>query len=175
MALPSTGTITMNQVNVELKKAATAIISLNDTDVRKLGKKPSGTISMDDLRGKSNTEQVSNYLLFSTVYRGHRVQDTVTINVGKKIISGQLIVSVSWKLEETNLNMDNKWQGFINILNNKITGGTKTLTISNTSQISFSYNTGGGTYDYDIGDNVGAKRYDGILSVDIKFTGEWEA
>lgn len=53
MTLP-TGTITMNDVNIELGRASGALISLNDTDVRTLAGKPSGTISMNDLRGKSN-------------------------------------------------------------------------------------------------------------------------
>ena len=52
MTLP-TGTITMNQVNVELGNPGTSNISLNDADVRDLAEIPSGTISMDDLRGKS--------------------------------------------------------------------------------------------------------------------------
>lgn len=47
------GTISMSDVNVELSKASSALISLNDFDVRSLAAKPSGTISMDDLRGKS--------------------------------------------------------------------------------------------------------------------------
>lgn len=54
MPLPSTGSISMNQVNVELGKTETSNISLNDTAVRNLAKKPSGTISMSDLIGKSN-------------------------------------------------------------------------------------------------------------------------
>ena len=53
MALPSSGSISLNQVNVELKKSATAKISLGDTAVRELAEKTSGTISMSDLRGKS--------------------------------------------------------------------------------------------------------------------------
>lgn len=57
MALPSTGSINMNQVNVELKKSDTSKIALNDTDVRKLANKPSGIIGMSDLRGKSAEPQ----------------------------------------------------------------------------------------------------------------------
>ncbi len=52
MTLP-TGTITMADVNVELGLPSTTLISLNDTAVRNLAGIPSGTISMNDLRGKS--------------------------------------------------------------------------------------------------------------------------
>lgn len=50
-----TGQIGLSDVNVELSKSATALITLNDSDVRTLAQKPgSGTIiSMNDLRGKS--------------------------------------------------------------------------------------------------------------------------
>lgn len=51
MTLPSSGTIKMSQVRDELKK--TGPISLGNADVRKLGGKPSGTIKMSDLYGKS--------------------------------------------------------------------------------------------------------------------------
>lgn len=52
MTLP-TGTISLSQVNTELGKSSTATISLNDSAVRSLAGKTSGTISMNDLRGKS--------------------------------------------------------------------------------------------------------------------------
>ena len=52
MATP-TGTISMSDVNVELSRAAGTTISLNDTIVRNLAGVSSGTISMDNLRGKS--------------------------------------------------------------------------------------------------------------------------
>ena len=52
MTLP-TGTISMSQVNVELGLSPTALISLNDSAVRALAGVPSGTISMQNLQGKS--------------------------------------------------------------------------------------------------------------------------
>lgn len=58
MSLP-TGTISMSNVNVELKRPATQTISLNDGQVRQLAGRPSGTISMSDLRGKSFTVPVN--------------------------------------------------------------------------------------------------------------------
>lgn len=52
MTLP-TGTISMSQVNVELQLSATTPISLNQASVRSLAGVPSGTISMNNLRGKT--------------------------------------------------------------------------------------------------------------------------
>lgn len=54
MPTPSTGPISLGDVNVELGKASTTNISMGNTDVRTLAGVPSGTISMSDLRGKSN-------------------------------------------------------------------------------------------------------------------------
>lgn len=63
MALPSTGSISMEQVRTELKR--TGAISLNDPDVRKLAGKPNGIISMNDLRGKSLEILIHKTILFS--------------------------------------------------------------------------------------------------------------
>ena len=60
MALQTSGAISLQQVNVELGKTSTAQISLNDTAVRTLLGKPSGTISMQDAYGKANEIRYTN-------------------------------------------------------------------------------------------------------------------
>ena len=52
MALPSSGTITMDMIRTELKQTGT--ISLGSTECRQLAGKPSGAIKMSDFYGKSN-------------------------------------------------------------------------------------------------------------------------
>ena len=80
MALP-TGTISMSQVNTELKNTATATISLNDARVRSLAGRPSGAISMSDLRGKSFTAPV-NVVVFDK-----EIVDLTTININYNVYS----------------------------------------------------------------------------------------
>ena len=67
MTLP-VGTISMSQVNTELGYGSTANISLNQAAVRTLAQVPSGTISMNNLRGKSNSYTTNSltyiYILF---------------------------------------------------------------------------------------------------------------
>lgn len=53
MTLPSSGAISLSQVNTELQKSSSATISLGDSDVRLLAQVPSGTISMSNLYGKT--------------------------------------------------------------------------------------------------------------------------
>lgn len=52
MPLPTSGPISMSQINVELGFPATQVISLNDAAVRALARVPSGTISLSDFYGK---------------------------------------------------------------------------------------------------------------------------
>ena len=53
MALPTTGPISLAQVAAELGRPNTEI-SLNDADVRALAGKPTGPVTLADLRGKSS-------------------------------------------------------------------------------------------------------------------------
>ena len=59
MTLP-TGTISMSQVNTELGRSSTAAISLGESAVRTLAGVASGTISMNNLRGKSAMSVTAN-------------------------------------------------------------------------------------------------------------------
>lgn len=54
MALPTTGPISLSDVNVELSRSATAPISLGESDVRNLAERASGFVGLSDLRGKSS-------------------------------------------------------------------------------------------------------------------------
>lgn len=58
MALPTTGPISLNLVNQELRNPSGWRLSLNDPEVRQLAGKPSGQISMSDLRGKSREKVI---------------------------------------------------------------------------------------------------------------------
>lgn len=85
MPLP-TGTIAMSQVNVELSNASTALISLNDGPVRTLAQVPSGTISMDNLRGKSAANYGTLTSNFSVRAEGQSF--TFTLSGGSGITNG---------------------------------------------------------------------------------------
>ena len=81
MTTPS-GTISMSDVNTELGYASTANISLNQATVRTLAGVPSGTISMNNLRGKSNKPVISGgNILDSGGYRYHFFDSTATLTV----------------------------------------------------------------------------------------------
>lgn len=53
MALPTSGRLTAPMINAELGRGAYDYFTLNDSEVRELGSKPSGRIAYSDLRGKS--------------------------------------------------------------------------------------------------------------------------
>lgn len=161
--LPETGSISMSQVNVELKKSETAVITLNDADVRKLAGKPSGTISMNDLRGKSNTVSVKDYVLFNRRYYDRNKTFNFSITIPKNIAKGNLLIYYEPEsgngenyLKFNNKNMDTG-NNYIDISGYKI--GT---ILNGTVSVGHRYNSNGAQAE------TGA-------TVKISFTGEWEA
>ena len=158
--LPETGSISMSQVNVELKKSETAVITLNDADVRKLAGKPSGTISMNDLRGKSNTEKVNNYQVFSQRWSGLKKSGEFTVTFPHKVVNGTINIATE--------SYNNDSIGSVTLLGNTISGvSNKTISINNISSISGTYYTGRNKQG-----STGF--FSGNISVIISFTGEWE-
>ena len=81
MVLP-TGTISMSQVNTELGRSATASINLNESAVRTLAGVASGTISMNDLRGKSSFTAVFNNAEDIGIINGQQTSSPLTAGYG---------------------------------------------------------------------------------------------
>jgi hypothetical protein len=71
MALPSSGQISLSQVNVELSKSATAQIGMNDTNARTLAGKASGQISMSDFWGKSSFVTPTTFGTYDATWGGY--------------------------------------------------------------------------------------------------------
>lgn len=91
MTLPASGAISLSQVNTELSKASTALITMNDANVRSLAGKASGAIAMSDLHGKSSvikktiSASVNNVIiqnLFTAAEWSSATPKEVTINAG---------------------------------------------------------------------------------------------
>lgn len=68
MALPNSGPIAFNMLNMQLYRPEMQQISLNDTQVRGLAGKPSGAIGLDDLRGKYAGAKLTSAQISSDVF-----------------------------------------------------------------------------------------------------------
>lgn len=105
MALP-TGTIKMSDVLNELGKTSGSTITLNDSDVRSLAGKTSGTISMNDLKGKSdgNFELTLGYDDSTGGFELIGFVGTVLGNLNPKILeNGARIINLGFLLVEIRL------------------------------------------------------------------------
>ena len=94
MTLPSSGAISLSNVNTEIGYSATATISMNDAAIRGLAAVASGAISMSNFYGKSNiryliiTSNTTNYNIKTAVgasYLAGHSHVQVTINSGIRI------------------------------------------------------------------------------------------
>lgn len=90
MALPSSGQITLNQVNVELGLSATAQIGLGDSNVRALFNVSSGQIKMSDGYGKSSETVISSSVQEMTVSNYISSGGTLRISSGVYIWSNNV-------------------------------------------------------------------------------------
>jgi len=96
MATPSS-TIALSDVNTELARTTNSVISLNDTTVRTLAGVASGTISMSDLRGKTNRKtllypvssatNVSINITSISGYVAGKSDISITVNSGAVVYS----------------------------------------------------------------------------------------
>ena len=118
MTLP-TSPISLSQVNVELLKSSTALISLNDTNVRTLAGVASGQIGMNNLQGKTNkfvftiSADVANINLRTVAVTAGWDQ---VLPVVATIGAGINIYSTS--TATTALTIDGAWAGGVTLVNN---------------------------------------------------------
>jgi hypothetical protein len=81
MTLPTSGPLSLSQVNTENGYATATIVSLNDSAVRSLAGKLSGQIAFSDLLGKSNDGIVASYY-FNGSNNGIRMANNTNLNFG---------------------------------------------------------------------------------------------
>ena len=119
MALPSSGAISLNQVNVELGNAGTASINMNSAAVRGLFGVASGAISMSDGYGKS-----SQFAFSITSTQTNANLRTLAVNAGwdqstavvATIDSGVRMTSSA--VGTPGLTINGAWPGGIELVNN---------------------------------------------------------
>jgi len=86
MSLPASGTITLGQVNVELGRASTAAINMNEAVVRFTFNVPSGAISMSNGYGKSASFELGIFYAGAT---NTRVNTVTRINSSAALVGSE--------------------------------------------------------------------------------------
>lgn len=144
MALPSSGSISLSQVNVELDLSPTATISFNDSAVRSLFGVSSGAISMSNGYSKSNTAYVND--VFSTyAYTGTGASNTIPVGVDISTKGGMIWIK-NRATSVTNNMISDTVTGITNSLYTNTTAGQSTTNyITSTSTNSFTLGPGDNT------------------------------
>lgn len=167
MALQSSGSISLagntagRSVALELGLNTTSAISLNQTNVRALAQRTSGSVALSHLRGKSaalETQTVTvgyfagnDYVnaFYGTGFNAIPIFYDVTRNVGScsdgtlSVRSNKYIINLHWRTNNTfNLQIKNGGSAITN-------GGFTTLSVGNVilnrSNATFSHNAAGGS------------------------------
>ncbi len=125
MTLP-TGTIALSQVNTELGLSSTALISLNDAAVRTLAGVSVGAISMDNLRGKTQSfyftisaNQTNANLRTLAVAAGWDQSIPVVATIGTGVVISGSVAANSTAA----LTIDGTWASGVTLVNNGTIAG----------------------------------------------------
>jgi hypothetical protein len=119
MPLPSSGTIAISQISVELGRASTATTSLGETASRNLAGVPSGTISMSNFYGKSNTFA---FTISSNQDRANLRSLAVAAGWNQSSNVQATLAGGVWIYSSTTatpaLTIDGSWPGGVTLINN---------------------------------------------------------
>jgi len=88
MALPASGTISLNQCHIELGASSGSAVSMNDSDMRSLAGVSSGAISLSNFHGKANE------LVFAAAFgpqNGYKYQANITVSSISGFSSGMTL------------------------------------------------------------------------------------
>lgn len=124
MALPSSGQITLNQVNVELGNSGTAEISMGSAAVRGLFGIASGEIEMSDGYGKSNT-----FTLTISSNSTNVNLRTLAVNNGwdqsteAEITIASGVYCYATSTGENGMTINGSWPGGVTLINNGFIAG----------------------------------------------------
>ena len=115
MALPSSGTITMDMIRTELKKTGT--ISLGSTECRQLAGVSSGAIKMSDFYGKASSVEYKRHLVLSRI-----IPDDFSFNLPNAVIDGFIEVEVDFAGYQTSPSTGKTHDGQIYVAGNFMSG-----------------------------------------------------
>ena len=114
MTLPTSGPISLSAVNTELSLSATALVSLNDADVRTLANVASGTISLNSLYGKSTA---FNFSIADGLYTANLRTLALAAGWNQSIAVVATLPSTRVIRGNTALTIDGSWPGGVTFVN----------------------------------------------------------